>query len=135
VSTAGGSDQAVKPLDLPGLVALLRRFVRERDWEQFHTPKNLVMALSGEVGELTELFQWLTPEQSQAVMQDPKTAPRVRDELADVVFYCLRLVDVLGVDLEAAIRAKMQKNAEKYPVALSRGKATKYDQLGQGGDE
>jgi NTP pyrophosphatase (non-canonical NTP hydrolase) len=73
----------------------IREFARERDWEQFHTPKNLAMALSGEVGELVEIFQWLTPEEAAAVMESPR-AGDVEDELADVVIYLLRLADVLG---------------------------------------
>ena len=93
-----------------------REFVAERDWEQFHAPKNLVMALTGEVGELVELFQWLTPEQSAGVMADAALAGQVRDELADVFAYLIRLADVLGVDLEQAFTDKMIKNALKYPA-------------------
>ena len=107
----------------------LRAFAAARDWDQFHTAKNLVMALSGEVGELTEIFQWLTPEQSTAIMSIPQSAEEVRDELADVMLYALRLSDVLGVDLEAAIWAKLAKNAAKYPVELAKGRATKYTDL------
>ena len=94
----------------------LRDFAAERQWEQFQTPKNLVMALVGEVGELTELFQWLTPEESARVMADEDSATRVRDEMADVLAYLLRLADVLSLDIEEALAAKMVKNAAKYPV-------------------
>ncbi len=97
----------------------LRDFAAERQWEQFQTPKNLVMALVGEVGELTELFQWLTPEESARVMADEDSATRVRDEMADVLAYLLRLADALSVDIEEALAAKMVKNAAKYPVDLS----------------
>ena len=97
----------------------LREFAAERHWEQFQTPKNLVMALVGEVGELTELFQWLTPEESAQVMADEQSATRVRDEMADVLAYLLRLADALNVDIEEALAAKMVKNAAKYPVHLS----------------
>ena len=93
----------------------LREFATERDWERFHTPKNLAMALSAEAGELTEIFQWLTPDQSMAVMSDPRGAEHVRDEVADVFTYLLRLCDVLGIDLEAAAAAKIAKNAARYP--------------------
>jgi dCTP diphosphatase len=103
----------------------LRQFAAEREWEQFHTPKNLVMALAAEVGELTELFQWLTPDESVRIMDDAPGGSRVRDELADVLAYLLRLSDVLRVDLEAALAAKMVKNAEKYPVGSARGTAAK----------
>lgn len=108
---------------------MLRAFVRERDWEKFHSPKNLVMALTGEVGELVELFQWLTPVECDKAMEQEPLATNIRDELADVVVYCLRLADVLNVDLSKAIRNKMTKNAAKYPVAQSRGHARKYTEL------
>ena len=116
-------------LDLTPAIECLRQFAREREWEQFHTPKNLVMALAGEAGELTELFQWLTPDQSLNIMQDVPKAEAVRDELADIFGYCLRLADILGVDLEAAFMAKMAKNASKYPVHLAKGSAAKYTEL------
>jgi dCTP diphosphatase len=86
-------------------------FARERDWEQFHTPKNLAMALAGEVGELVEIFQWLTTEQASRVMYGPR-ADDVRDELADVLVYLLRLADVLDVDLLAAAKVKLARNAQ-----------------------
>lgn len=114
------------------LQAQFREFVAERDWEQFHAPKNLVMALTGEVGELTELFQWLTPAESVEVMTDPSRAGRVRDELADVFAYLIRLADVLGVDLEEAFTSKMVKNARKYPAAAARGNPAKYTDLPRG---
>lgn len=104
-------------------------FAEERDWGQFHTPKNLVMALAAEVGELTELFQWATPGASASVMADPKTAQRVREEVADVFGYLLRLADILGVDLAEALIAKIEDNAVKYPVHLARGTSQKYTDL------
>lgn len=108
----------------------LARFAVEREWEQFHTPKNLAMALAGESGELLEIFQWLTPVQSNEVMQDHERAMQVREEMADVLAYLLRLADVLDVDLEQALTEKIEKNHRKYPVHLARGKADKYTQLG-----
>jgi NTP pyrophosphatase (non-canonical NTP hydrolase) len=113
-------------MSISSLQRQLRRFAAERDWEQFHSPKNLVMALTGEVGELTELFQWLTPAESAAVMTGEAGAERVREEMADVLAYLLRLADVLDVDLEAALSAKIIKNAEKYPVRAARSSAAKY---------
>ena len=110
----------------------LRDFAVERDWEQFHSPKNLVMALAGEVGELTEIFQWLTPEESADVMVQAASATRVRDEIADVFAYLLRLADVLDVDLEAALADKIVKNASKYPAETARSLATKYNDLSSG---
>jgi dCTP diphosphatase len=109
----------------------LRDFADERDWQQFHTPKNLAMALAGEAGELLELFQWLTPEQSSQITADPSTDEKVRHELADVLAYLLRLADLLEIDLMAALDEKMTLNAAKYPVELAKGNARKYDQLGQ----
>jgi dCTP diphosphatase len=112
-------------MDLNRLAARLRTFAQERDWEQFHTPKNLVMALSVEAGELLELFQWLTAEESRALTATPAGAKRVGEELADVLIYLVRLADVLGVDLEAATETKLEVNARKYPIDRSRGNATK----------
>ena len=124
--------QPAGQLDVSALQRALREFARERDWDQFHTPKNLVMALAGEVGELIELFQWLEPADSHRVMDDAGRAEAVRDELADVLNYLLRIADLLGVDLGAAAWAKIAKNAEKYPVALARGNAIKYSELAPG---
>lgn len=113
----------------------LRDFAAQRDWQRFHTPKNLVMALAGEVGELVELFQWLTPEESAAVMTRPERAEQVREEVADVFAYLLQLADGLDIDLAAALRAKVQRNEQRYPVSLARGRADKYDQLHTEDDE
>ena len=100
----------------------LREFARERDWEQFHTPKNLAMALAGEVGELLEIFQWLTPEQATEVM-DSGRADDVRDELADVTIYLVRLADMLGVDLLEAAHTKLERNHDRFPPGDVRGRA------------
>jgi len=102
----------------------LRRFAAARDWQQFHTPKNLAMALSVESAELLECFQWLTPEQSAKLPVRDRRA--VEEEVADVLLYLLRLTDVLGIDLLQAAQRKMKVNARKYPVALSRGSSRKY---------
>ena len=119
-------------MDLNRLAARLEAFAQERDWEQFHTPKNLAIALSVEAGELLELFQWLTPEGSFAVADAPTDAVRVQQELADVFLYLVRLAAVLGIDLEAAVEAKLQVNAEKYPVALAHGNASKSSRRADG---
>ena len=100
----------------------LREFARERDWEQFHTPKNLAMALAGEVGELLEIFQWLTPEQATEVM-DSGRADDVRDELADVTIYLVRLADMLGVDLLEVAHTKLERNRGRFPPGDVRGRA------------
>lgn len=113
-------------VDVKRLQAALAQFARERDWDRFHSPKNLTMALAGEVGELLELFQWVSEDASREAARDPATAQAVRDELADVLLYLVRLADQLGVDLDAAVRAKLETNARKYPVDKSRGNARKY---------
>ncbi|CCH29142.1 nucleotide pyrophosphohydrolase [Actinosynnema sp. NPDC047251] len=94
----------------------LRRFAAARDWDTYHTPKNLVMALSGEVGELTDLFQWLTPEEAANAMRDEELAWNVRDELADVMHYLVRLADKLDVDLVEAAFAKIDRNERRFPT-------------------
>lgn len=114
---------------LEGLTAAVRRFADDRDWAQFHTPKNLVMALVGEVGELIEHFQWLTPDESAEVMQDHTRARRIAEELADVLIYLVRLADVLGVDLLDAARTKLDANARRYPADRVRGSADKAPPL------
>lgn len=105
--------------DIEELTHQVREFAAERDWEQFHTPKNLAMALAGEVGELLAEFQWLTPEESMAVMDDPEAGHAVADELADVAIYLIRLADVLGVDLAEAATAKIRRNADRFPPGRS----------------
>jgi NTP pyrophosphatase (non-canonical NTP hydrolase) len=97
------------------VILRLREFAAARGWEPFHTPKNLVMALSGEVGELTALFQWLTPEESDGWRDDPAREAKVLDEIADVTLYLLQLADRLGVDLLAAAHAKMDRNELRFP--------------------
>ena len=109
------------------LVEALRAFAAARDWEQFHTPKNLAAALSVEAAELLEHFQWLTNAQSQALSADKKA--EVAAEAADVFLYLLQLTDKLGIDLIAAAQAKMLVNAQKYPVDAARGTAAKYTEL------
>ena len=103
----------------------LRAFAAERDWDQFHSPRNLAAALSVEAAELLEPFQWLTDEQSRDL--PPATRAAVEQELADVLLYLVRLADKLDVDLPAAARAKIAHNALKYPVEKSRGSNRKYD--------
>jgi dCTP diphosphatase len=112
-------------LDL--LRARLDAFAAERDWDQFHNPKNLAMALAGEAGELLEHFQWLTLEEAANLAPEAKDA--VALECADVLLFLLRLADKLNIDLAAAADRKLDLNARKYPVEKSRGKATKYDKL------
>ena len=104
-------------------------FARERDWEQFHAPKNLSMALAAEAGELMEHFLWTTPEQSRMLVSDPAKRAKIAEELADVVIYALEFANITGLDVAAAIEAKMVANAQKYPVEKARGRADKYTEL------
>lgn len=106
------------------LVQKLREFAEERDWDQFHSPKNLVMALSVEVSEIVEHFQWLTPEQSQEL--SPDKLSELKDEIGDVLIYLIRLADKLGIDPINAALEKIEKNGKKYPVARVKGKSLKY---------
>ena len=110
----------------------LRNFARDRDWDQFHSPKNLAMALIVEAAELLEHFQWLTEEQSQQLPAD-KLA-EVEQEIADIQIYLIRLADKLGVDLEKAVNAKIKLNEKKYPADKVRGKSAKYDEYDEGDD-
>ena len=118
---------AGKPDSLKSLNAQLARFAAARDWDQFHNPKNLAMALAGEAGEVLEHFQWLTPD--QAANLPAATRAEVALECADVLLFLLRLADKLDIDLAAAARKKLAINAKRYPVAKSRGRATKYNRL------
>jgi dCTP diphosphatase len=105
----------------------LRTFASERDWEQFHSPKNLSSALSVEAAELLEVFQWLTEEQSR--QPSAETLACAKEEVADVLLYLIRISDKLGIDLIAAAQEKLLLNAEKYPVETARGTNKKYDKL------
>ena len=111
------------------LKARVLAFARERDWEQFHTPKNLSMALAAEAAELMEHFLWAAPEASRAVVLDPVKRQKISEELADVVIYALEFANVTGLDLAATIQTKMAANAQKYPVEKARGRAEKYTEL------
>jgi NTP pyrophosphatase (non-canonical NTP hydrolase) len=109
-------EQEYPSRQLDELARLLRDFAHRRSWEQYHTPKNLALALASEVGELLALFRWLTPDESMHVMEDPETVVAVRDELADVTQFLIRLADVLGVDLDAAVRSKIALNEARFPT-------------------
>ncbi|MGI8336045.1 nucleotide pyrophosphohydrolase [Actinomadura scrupuli] len=111
------------------LARRLREFAAVRDWEQFHTPKNLAMALAGEAGELIAELQWLTPEASRTVMADPEAGARVRSELADVFLYLTRLADVLDVDLVEAAHAKLDESERRYDPETYRGTIRKAPPL------
>ena len=102
-------------LNFESLAVRLKAFADARDWEKFHTPKNLAMALSVEVSELSEIFQWMTAEESANVMKDLKSADAVKDELADIALYLVRLSSILKVDLLAEANAKIDRNEKRFP--------------------
>ena len=113
--------------DLENLRDDLRKFAAARDWYQFHSPKNLAMAMSAEAGELLEVFQWLTEEQSRSLAPEAQAA--ASEEIADVLLYLIRLGDQLGIDPVAAAQRKLVANAQKYPADKARGSNKKYTEL------
>lgn len=114
-------------MDIDKIKKIIQKFSDDRDWNTYHSPKNLVMALSGEVGELNEIFQWLTEEESQNLSADG--LQHTKEEVADIAIYLLRICMKLDIDLEEAIIEKMKKNEEKYPVDKVKGKFKKYTEL------
>lgn len=111
--------------DFAALTQEIRQFVDERDWAQFHDPKSVFIALTGEVGEIAELLQWLPADEAAERLSEPAINERLGEELADVLIYLMRLADVTGVDLRTAAQQKIRKNAEKYPVELAWGNSDK----------
>lgn len=104
-------------------------FARERDWEQFHSPKNLSMAIAAEAGELLEHFLWTESETSRTICQDQQKLVKIRDELADIIIYCMEFANMTGTDIASAIESKMKENARKYPVEKAKGRSEKYTEL------
>jgi dCTP diphosphatase len=119
----------MKPLDIEKISNEITKFAVERDWDQFHSIKNLSMALSVEASELLEISQWLSEEQSNQIKNDPKLKLRVEEEVADIFVYLLRIVNKTGIDLESVVLDKLKKNAEKYPIELAKGNSKKYSDL------
>jgi NTP pyrophosphatase (non-canonical NTP hydrolase) len=120
------SDSATSVSELKSRVLA---FARARDWEQFHSPKNLAMALAAEAAELMEHFLWVTTEQSSGIARDPAKRAKIAEELADIVIYALEFANATDLDVAAAVEAKMTSNAKKYPVDKARGRADKYTEL------
>ena len=114
---------------LAELKVRVAEFRDERDWKQFHNPKDLAVSISIEAAELLELFQWKSHDQVQEALADHQHLERVQEEIADIVVYCLNMSDTMGFDLAAAIIAKLDKNAAKYPADKARGTAKKYTEL------
>lgn len=116
-------------MDISDVLARLHDFTDERDWAQFHTPRNLVLALVGEVGELAELVQWRTDAEVVDLARTDDGREALSDELADVFTYLVSIAEALGIDLDEAVHAKISKNAAKYPPHLARGSNAKYTEL------
>jgi NTP pyrophosphatase (non-canonical NTP hydrolase) len=127
MSALSADESASAPDALTTLRDALRQFALERDWDQFHNPKSLACALSVEAAELLEPFQWLSEPESAAL--PPQTLEHVRQEVADVFLYLIRLADKLGIDLVTAAQAKIEVNSRRYPVAQARGTRRKYTEL------
>lgn len=119
----------MKKIDLEKLNTEIETFINERDWDKFHSVKNLSMALNVECAELLEIFQWMPEEESNQIQNNSKTFTQVEDELADIFYFLTRLVNKTGIDLEGAVLRKLQKNREKYPVEKSKGNSKKYNDL------
>lgn len=119
----------MKNIDLQKLNQDIEHFVSEREWDQFHSVKNLSMALSVESSELLEIFQWMNEKDSNLIKNNPKVMGQIEDEVADIFVYLLRIISKTDIDLEQAVRNKMHKNAQKYPVEKSRGNSKKYNEL------
>jgi NTP pyrophosphatase (non-canonical NTP hydrolase) len=107
-------------MDIPKIQSRLKEFASERDWDQYHSPKNLSMALSVEASELMEIFQWVGAEESRKVVDHPDKLGQVEAEIADICIYAIRLAGVIGIDLETAIDQKIDQNIEKYPPSANR---------------
>ena len=105
----------------------LRKFAAERDWEQFHSPKNLASALVVEAAELLEIFQWMKEDESKSL--DERTLGKVKEEIADIQIYLLRISDVMDISIPEAVKAKIKKNSAKYPIDKAKGNSKKYDEL------
>jgi dCTP diphosphatase len=118
----------MKKIDLQKINTEIENFVKERNWDQFHSIKNLSMALSVESSELVEIFQWMKEEDSNHVRDDQITMQRIEDEVADIFVYLMRIISKTNIDLEKAVETKMRKNAEKYPVDKVKGNSKKYNQ-------
>jgi dCTP diphosphatase len=118
-----------KTATLSGLKEQVLDFARERDWEQFHSPKNLSMALAAEAAELMEPFLWMQSEESCDLDAKPGLRQQVEEEVADVVIYALEFANIAKIDLATAIAKKLEQNAAKYPVEKARGRSDKYDKL------
>ncbi len=134
VKNAGAVGQGTADHGVAELQRRLVAFAAARDWQPYHTPKNLVAALSVEAAELLEIFQWLTPEQAERVMEDPESAHRVADEVADVLAYLLQFCAALGIDPLAALAAKIDRNEVRFPAKRRGGEGGEGGESGERGE-
>ena len=123
------NDRQDHEVKLQALKDAIQAFAAERDWEQFHTPKNLSMAIAAEAAELMEHFLWHEGKQSFEVLEDPAKHREIAGELADILIFSLEFANITGLDVATIIREKMKANAEKYPVEKAKGRADKYTEL------
>lgn len=119
----------MKSIDIEKINSIVSKFIEDRDWDQFHSIKNLSMALSVETSELVEIFQWLKESESNKVAQNPKMKEKVQEEIADIFIYLMRIAIKSEIDIEKVVLEKIQKNAEKYPIEKSKGSSKKYTEI------
>ena len=119
----------MKNIDVEKINNEVTLFIQERDWDQFHSIKNLCMALSVETSELLEIFQWLKEDESNKISEDPELKSKIGEEIADIFLYLLRIAIKSNIDIEEVVFSKIKKNAEKYPVNKAKGSAKKYNDL------
>lgn len=119
----------MKTLKIEKIKEATRKFVQEREWEQYQTPKNMSIALTIEAAELMEIFQWLNDEEVLQIKHNKDKIKQIKDEVIDIFYWIIRLSDVLDINLETAFWEKLRKNEEKYPIHLCRGNSKKYTEL------
>lgn len=119
----------MKSINIEKINSIVSKFIEDRDWDQFHSIKNLTMALSVETSELVEIFQWLKESDSNNVAQDPKMKEKVQEEIADIFIYLMRIAIKSEIDIEEVVLEKIQKNSLKYPVEKSKGSSKKYTEI------
>jgi NTP pyrophosphatase (non-canonical NTP hydrolase) len=118
-----------KVIDIEKMLNAQRKFSKDRDWDQFHTPKNLAIALNVEASELMEIFQWLKDDESKTITDNETKAQKIKEEMADVLYYLIRMADILKIDLEKEFWNKLTQNEAKYPIEKSHGNAKKYTEF------
>ena len=119
----------MKMIDMEKLNSEIEKIVNEREWDQFHSIKNLTMALNVEACELLEIFQWMSEKDSNLVGENPKLREKLEDEVADIFVYLLRIISKTNIDLEQVVLNKLKKNVKKYPVEFAKGNSKKYDEF------